>query len=136
MPLTLVIYAEIKDYLKWYAQAAVNSVKLAGFDGVEIHGANGYLPDQFLQDVSNTRTDEYGGSIENRARFVLEAVDAIVDAVGPERSAIRFSPWNTYQGMSTHVVTITRSQSDGGMRPCRHADGRSHPDLQLRCRAA
>lgn len=99
MPLTLVIYAEIKDYLKWYAQAAVNSVKLAGFDGVEIHGANGYLPDQFLQDVSNTRTDEYGGSIENRARFMLEVLESVVGAVGQTKTALRLSPWSRYQDM-------------------------------------
>ncbi|KAI0688946.1 hypothetical protein C8Q76DRAFT_803394 [Earliella scabrosa] len=59
---------EIKQYVEWYASAAANAVKRAGFDGVEIHGSNGDLVDQFLQDVSNTRTDEYGGSIENRAR--------------------------------------------------------------------
>ena len=70
----------------------------AGFDGVEIHGANGYLVDQFLQDVSNKRTDEYGGSIPNRARFALEVIDAIVAAVGPKKTAIRLSPWSRYQG--------------------------------------
>ena len=72
----------------------------AGFDGVEIHGANGYLVDSFIQDVSNKRTDEYGGSIENRARFALEMVDAIVAEVGESKSAIRLSPWNEYQGLS------------------------------------
>ena len=70
----------------------------AGFDRVEIHGANGYLVDQFLQDVSNKRTDEYGGSIPNRARFALEVIDAIVAAVGPKKTAIRLSPWSRYQG--------------------------------------
>ena len=67
--------------------------------GVEIHGANGYLPDQFLQTNSNNRTDEYGGSIENRIRFVSEVVDAVADAIGPERTALRLSPWSTFQGM-------------------------------------
>ena len=90
--------AEIKDYHQYFAQAAVNAVKKAGFDGVEIHGANGYLPDQFLQDVSNNRTDEYGGSVENRARFMLEVVDAVVAAVGPKKTALRLSPWSQYQG--------------------------------------
>ena len=90
---------EIKQYVRWYGEAAANAVHKAGFDGVELHGANGYLPDQFLQDVSNKRTDEYGGSIENRARFHLEIMDAIVTAVGPKRSAVRLSPWNTYQDM-------------------------------------
>ena len=67
-------------------------------DGIEIHGANGYLVDQFLQDVTNKRTDEYGGSIENRARFALEVVDAIVERVGAERVGIRLSPWGSFQG--------------------------------------
>ncbi|KAI0665907.1 NADH:flavin oxidoreductase/NADH oxidase [Trametes maxima] len=89
---------EIKQYVQWYATAAKNSIK-AGFDGVEIHGANGYLVDQFTQDVSNKRTDEYGGSIENRARFALEVVDAVVAAIGPTKTGIRFSPWGAYQDM-------------------------------------
>lgn len=71
----------------------------AGFDGVEIHGANGYLVDQFIQDVSNKRTDEYGGSIENRARFALEVVDAIAEKIGAEKTGIRMSPWGAFNGM-------------------------------------
>lgn len=89
---------EIKEYVKWYAEAAKRAVHEAGFDGVEIHGANGYLIDQFLQDVSNTRTDEYGGSIENRARFALEVTEAVVAAVGQSKTSIRLSPWSRYQG--------------------------------------
>ena len=85
--------------MKWYAEAAANAVHKAGFDGVEVHGANGYLVDQFLQDVSNKRTDSYGGSVENRARFALEVMDAIVAAVGESKAAIRFSPWSQYQDM-------------------------------------
>ncbi|KAH9011597.1 putative NADPH2 dehydrogenase chain OYE2 [Lactarius hengduanensis] len=84
--------AEIKEYVQLYSKAASNAIK-AGFDGVEIHAANGYLPDQFLQTVSNERTDEYGGTLENRVRFPLEVVNAIVAAVGAERTAIRLSPW-------------------------------------------
>ncbi|KAK7451316.1 hypothetical protein VKT23_012657 [Stygiomarasmius scandens] len=95
-PLTI---PEIKEYVSLYATAASNAIHKAGFDGVEIHGANGYLLDQFMQDVSNHRTDEYGGSVENRARFTLEVVDAVVKAVGPRKAAIRLSPWNTYQDM-------------------------------------
>ena len=95
-PLTI---QEIKEYIQLFAIAASNAVQKAGFDGVEIHGANGYLPDQFLQDVSNTRTDEYGGSVENRTRFVLEIVDAVAKAVGEKKTGIRLSPWSTYQGM-------------------------------------
>ncbi|KAI5886274.1 FMN-linked oxidoreductase [Schizophyllum commune H4-8] len=90
---------EIKQYVQWYATAAHNAVKRAGFDGVEIHGANGYLIDQFLQDVSNHRTDEYGGSIENRSRFGLEVVEAVVKAVGASKTGIRLSPWGKFQDM-------------------------------------
>src|SRR5260370_31973105 len=72
----------------------------AGFDGVEIHGANGYLPDQFLQDGTNKRTDEYGGSIENRARFLLEVTQAAISAWGPDRVGVRISPSGTYGSMS------------------------------------
>ncbi|KAF7341348.1 FMN-linked oxidoreductase [Mycena venus] len=92
--------SEIKEYLRLYVQAAKNAIE-AGFDGVEIHNANGYLLDQFLQEASNNRTDAYGGSIENRARFTLEVVDAITSAVGSERTAIRFSPWSPFLGMGT-----------------------------------
>ncbi|KAJ7058341.1 hypothetical protein C8F01DRAFT_1147928 [Mycena amicta] len=88
-PLTV---EEIKEYVELYAQAARNAIE-AGFDGVEVHSANGYLPDQFLREITNKRTDQYGGSIENRSRFVLEIVEAIVKAVGAQRTAIRFSPW-------------------------------------------
>ncbi|KAJ7058359.1 NADH:flavin oxidoreductase/NADH oxidase [Mycena amicta] len=89
---------EIKEYVELYAQAARNAIE-AGFDGVEVHSASGCLPDQFLQDVTNKRTDDYGGSIENRSRFVLEVVDALVQAVGANRTAIRFSPWGHFAGM-------------------------------------
>jgi len=65
-----------------------------------VHGANGYLIDQFFQDVSNKRTDEYGGSIENRAKFGLEVVDAVVKAIGAKRTGIRLSPWSNFQGES------------------------------------
>ena len=90
---------EITEVIAEYATAARNAVEKAGFDGVEIHAANGYLPDQFLQDVCNKRTDAWGGSIEKRARFPLEVTRAVVDAVGAHRTAIRFSPYGTYQAM-------------------------------------
>ncbi|KAE9405721.1 FMN-linked oxidoreductase [Gymnopus androsaceus JB14] len=90
--------SEIQEYIAWYTTAAKNAER-AGFDGVEIHAANGYLLDQFLQDVSNVRTDGYGGSVENRARFTLEVVDAVVEAVGAKKTAIRISPWSSIQGM-------------------------------------
>ncbi|KAJ5591928.1 uncharacterized protein N7459_002297 [Penicillium hispanicum] len=89
---------EIQAYIANYARAAKNAIA-AGFDGVEIHAANGYLIDQFNQDISNKRTDRWGGGIENRARFALEVVRAVVDAIGNDRTGIRFSPYSTFQGM-------------------------------------
>lgn len=71
----------------------------AGFDGVELHGANGYLIDQFIQDTCNRRNDEYGGSIENRSRFAIEAVQAVCAAVGSARTGIRLSPWSVFNSM-------------------------------------
>lgn len=90
---------EIWSTINDYATAAKNAVEKAGFDGVEIHAAHGYLIDQFIQDNTNKRTDKWGGSIENRARFALEVSKAVVDAVGPERVGIRLSPWSHWQGM-------------------------------------
>lgn len=78
--------------------AHVTHFMLAGFDGVEIHGAHGYLLDQFMKDGINDRTDEYGGSLENRARFVLEVVDAVVGAIGGDRVGIRLSPFYSTLG--------------------------------------
>ncbi|KAF1953584.1 FMN-linked oxidoreductase [Byssothecium circinans] len=89
---------EIKDTIATYAQAAKNAIA-AGFDGVEVHGAGGYLVDQFIQDKVNQRTDEYGGSIENRSRFAYEVTKAVVDAVGASKTGIRLSPFSTFQGM-------------------------------------
>lgn len=89
---------EIKEYIGLYAQAAKNSIE-AGFDGVEIHGANGYLIDQFTQDNANNRTDAYGGSVEKRARFGIEVAKAVVEAVGADKTGIRLSPFSTFQGM-------------------------------------
>lgn len=80
--------------------AGAARAKAAGFDGVEIHGANGYLPDQFLQDGTNKRTDDYGGPIENRARFLLEVTQAAIDAFGADRVGLRLSPSGTYGSMS------------------------------------
>ncbi|KAJ3551584.1 hypothetical protein NM688_g4618 [Phlebia brevispora] len=91
--------SEIREYVQLYATAAHNAVHRAGFDGVEIQGANGHLVDQFLQDVSNRRPDEYGGFIENRSRFALEIDNAVVEKVGAERAGIRFSPWGRIYSM-------------------------------------
>ena len=89
---------EIKGMVAEYAASAKRSINEAGFNIVEIHGAHMYLLDQFLQASSNKRTDEYGGSIENRAKFLLEVVDACIEAVGAERVAIRLSPYAQFQG--------------------------------------
>ncbi len=83
--------AEIPGIIENYRRAAENA-KSAGFDGVEIHGANGYLIDQFLQDSTNKRTDEYGGPIENRARFLLEITDAVVSVWGADRVGVHLAP--------------------------------------------
>ncbi|GAA5992362.1 hypothetical protein JCM10908_000446 [Rhodotorula pacifica] len=90
---------EIQDYVSYYARAAELFVNEAGGDGVEIHNANGYLLDQFLQTNSNQRTDAYGGSVENRARFPLEVARAVVDAVGADRVGVRISPFSSFQNM-------------------------------------
>lgn len=84
--------SEIPGIVEDYARAAKAAVEEAGFDGIEVHGANGYLVDQFLRSGSNKRTDDYGGSIENRTRLLFEVIDAIVAAIGGSRTAIRLSP--------------------------------------------
>jgi N-ethylmaleimide reductase len=89
---------EIVAIVNDYRQAAINAMD-AGFDGVEIHGANGYLIDQFLNDTSNLREDDYGGTIEKKSRFALEVVDAVVKAIGSERTGIRLSPSGTNFGV-------------------------------------
>ncbi|KAL7276769.1 hypothetical protein RUND412_000234 [Rhizina undulata] len=94
---------EIKDTVSDFVHAAKLSIE-AGFDGVEIHGANGYLIDQFICDNINTRTDQYGGSAENRARFPIEVADAVAAAIGPERTGYRLSPFNNYQGTDTSDI--------------------------------
>lgn len=87
---------EIRRTVDDYAAAASRAIR-AGFDGVEVHAANGYLIDQFLRDGCNARTDGYGGSIEKRARFMLEVTQAVVDAVGADRTGIRLTPMNGVQ---------------------------------------
>lgn len=100
---TRVVPQEMTEHDIWettgdFAKAAENAVA-AGFDGVEVHGANGYLIDQFLQDTCNKRTDDWGGSVEKRARFAIEVTKAVVEAIGAEKTAIRLSPFSDYQGM-------------------------------------
>jgi N-ethylmaleimide reductase len=90
---------EVKQVVDEYRRAAANAVR-AGFDGVELHGANGYLIDQFLKDGTNQRTDQYGGSIENRARFLMEVVDAVSAEIGAKRTGLRLSPISPANGIS------------------------------------
>ena len=89
--------SEIPAMIDAYRQGAKNALK-AGFDGVEIHGANGYLIEQFLQSRSNLRTDQYGGSIENRVRFLMEVTQAATDVWGPDRVGVRLSPYGIANG--------------------------------------
>lgn len=89
---------ELSSTIAEYEQSAILAVK-AGFDGVELHAANGYLLEQFISPVSNQRTDEYGGSIENRCRFVLEVVDKVVAAIGANKTSIRLSPFGVASDM-------------------------------------
>lgn len=90
--------ADIKTAIEEYAQAAKNAVA-AGFDGIELHSANGYLLEQFIRPNSNQRTDAYGGAIENRARFVLEVADAAIKAIGKDKVGIRLSPYGVFNDM-------------------------------------
>jgi N-ethylmaleimide reductase len=89
---------EIPGIIAGFKQAAVNA-KAAGFDGVEVHGANGYLLDEFLRDGSNQRTGAYGGSIENRARLLLEVIAAVSEVYGSDRVGLRISPLNSFNSM-------------------------------------
>jgi N-ethylmaleimide reductase len=98
MPRALALQ-EIPGIIQQFRAGAERALR-AGFDGVEIHGANGYLPDQFLQDGTNKRTDEYGGPIENRARFLLEITEAAISVWGADRVGVRLSPSGTYGSMS------------------------------------
>ncbi len=90
---------EIKLIVDQYRVAA-NNAKAAGFDGVEVHAANGYLIDQFLRDGSNERTDNYGGSVENRSRFLMEVLDAVYKAWQPDHVGVRISPENGFNDIS------------------------------------
>src|SRR5439155_6398797 len=90
---------EIPGIIEDFRRAAANAIE-AGFDGVEIHGANGYLLDQFTKDGANIRSDRYGGSIENRARLILEVAAAVAAEVGAERTGIKISPVSAMTGVS------------------------------------
>lgn len=89
---------EIDQTIQDYRQAAINAME-AGFDGVEFHAANGYLPNQFLSDSVNQRVDSYGGSIENKSRYILEVMQVLIDTIGAERVGIKISPLHPYAGI-------------------------------------
>ncbi|WP_263368043.1 alkene reductase [Edaphobacter bradus] len=129
---------EIKQTIEAFRRAAQNA-KLAGFDGVELHGANGYLLDQFLQDGSNHRTDEYGGPIENRARLMLEAADAAISVFGPGRVGMHLAPRGDAHGISDSnpTATFTYAARELGKRKLAFIAAREHvgpdslgPDLK------
>jgi N-ethylmaleimide reductase len=90
---------ELKRVRDRFVQSARLGIE-AGFDGVELHGANGYLLEQFLHPRTNQRTDAYGGSVRNRARFVLEVAEGVANAIGADRTGIRLSPWSTFNDMA------------------------------------
>lgn len=120
--------SEIPGIIEAYRRGAQNA-KAAGFDGVEIHGANGYLPDQFLQDGSNQRTDRYGGPIENRARFLLEATDAAISVWGPGRVGVHLAPrCDTHSmGDSDPLATFTYVAQELGKRRIAFLCAREYP---------
>ena len=111
---------EIAGVIETFRQGAANALQ-AGFDGVEIHGANGYLIEQFLQSHTNLRTDRYGGSIENRARFLLEVTQAAIEVWGANRVGVRLSPYGIANGsgeadpmpLYSHVITSLDSVGAG-----------------------
>jgi len=106
-------HEDIRSVIADYRAAAANALA-AGFDGVEVHAANGYLIDQFLRDNANFRTDEYGGSIENRTRFLFEVTRAVVEVVGADRTAVRLSPNEERQGVNdSHPEPLFALASSG-----------------------
>ena len=103
---------EVNDVVEEFRHGAVNA-KLAGFDGVELHGANGYLIDQFLRDKTNQRTDRYGGSALNRARFLVEVTEALVGEWGGDRVGVRLAPTNPFNDIADSQPAATFSLAVG-----------------------
>ncbi|KAI2768605.1 putative oxidoreductase [Daldinia loculata] len=133
---------EVQVYIDEHVQAAKNAI-LAGFDGVEIHGANGFLIDQFTQASCNKRVDGWGGTIEKRARFALEITSRIVDAIGADRVGVKLSPWSTFQGMGTmndlvpqfeYIITRLREMNIAYLHLAnsRWVEDVTHPDADNR----
>jgi N-ethylmaleimide reductase len=134
--------AEIATIVEQFRQAAQNA-KDAGFDGVEVHGANGYLLDQFLEDSTNHRTDLYGGSVDNRARLLFEAIEAATSVWGSDRVGVRLSPGGSFNDMSdsnpqeTFGYVVRRLSSLGLaylhlIEPAAAAGERPAPDLSAK----
>lgn len=98
---------EIQEIVTAFATAAKKALS-AGFDGVEVHAANGYLIDQFLRDGSNKRTDEYGGSVENRTRFLVEVMQAVIKEVGADVVGVRISPVSTANDVTKTAQSVRR----------------------------
>jgi N-ethylmaleimide reductase len=108
---------EIAAIVQEYADTARLAVEQGGFDGVEVHGANGYLPHQFLAEGTNTRTDFYGGSAENRARFLIEVAQAVAGAVGGEQVGVRLSPANSFNDIVEHETEAVYAAVVAGLAP-------------------
>ncbi len=108
---------EVEAVVSEFAAAATLAVEQGGFDGVEVHGANGYLPHQFLAEGTNQRTDRYGGSAENRARFLVEATTAVAEAVGAERVGVRLSPANSFNDIVEHETEDVYAAVVAGLQP-------------------
>ena len=118
---------EVKGVVEAFRRGAQNA-QAAGFDGVELHGANGYLLDQFLQDGANHRTDEYGGTIENRARLMLEAADAAISVFGPNRVGMHLAPRGDAHGISDSnpAATFSYVATELGKRKLAFIAAREH----------
>jgi N-ethylmaleimide reductase len=95
---------DIQQTIEEFAVSAELAIA-TGFDGIELHGANGYLIDQFLKTASNQRSDQWGGSVENRARFAIEAARAVSERIGTQRTGIRLSPYGVFNGMDADAQT-------------------------------
>ncbi len=108
---------EIAGVVQEFADAARLAVEQCGFDGVEVHGANGYLPHQFLAEGTNVRTDQYGGSADNRARFLVEVTVAVAAAVGGEQVGVRLSPANSFNDIVEHETETTYAAVVAGLAP-------------------
>ncbi len=108
---------EVEQVVAEFAEAARLAVEQGGFDGVEVHGANGYLPHQFLAEGSNKRTDRYGGSAENRARFLIEATTVVAEVIGADRVGVRLSPANSFNDIVEHDTEDAYAAVVAGLEP-------------------